>query len=88
VVAIDARDRAGRPGGPRAEHPAVIGDASRWRRYGAASVDTCRSLVVLSTDDVTKPEAAAARPRAQRGSAVVLRLFDGDFADRYRRPSG
>src|SRR4029079_12290392 len=52
---------------------------------GGASVQTCRALVVLSTDDVVNLEAAISARVLNPGLRVVLRLFDGDFADRVER---
>ena len=87
VVAIErnpeARGVAGRPG---PQHP---GDHRRRqpgrdarRRLGR---HTCRALVVASTDDVTNLETALLGRAAQPDLRVVLRLFDGEFADRVRR---
>ena len=63
----------------------IIGDASRTETLAAASVATCRALVVVSTDDVTNLETALLGRAAQPDLRVVLRLFDGEFADRVRR---
>jgi Trk K+ transport system NAD-binding subunit len=65
--------------------PVIIGDASREETLRAASVQTCRALVVLSTDDVVNLEAAINGRALNPGLRVVLRLFDGDFADRVER---
>ena len=51
----------------------------------AASVATCRALVVVSTDDVANLETALLGRAAQADLRVVLRLFDGEFADRVQR---
>ena len=65
--------------------PVVIGDASRSEIQQAASVSTCRALVVVSTDDVTNLETALIGRTAKPDLRVVLRLFDGEFADRVQR---
>jgi Trk K+ transport system NAD-binding subunit len=89
VVAIDRTETArGVQVARELNIPLVIGDASRLETLRAASVDTCRSLVVLSTDDVTNLEAALHARELKEGLRVVLRLFDGDFADRVQKAFG
>ena len=62
--------------------PLIVGDAAPEETLRAASIDTCKALVVVSTDDVTNLQAAL-NARAVRGDMrVVLRLFDDDFAQR------
>jgi Trk K+ transport system NAD-binding subunit len=86
VVAIDKTDHARGAALARELHvPVIIGDASREETLRAASVQTCRALVVLSTDDVVNLEAAINGRALNPGLRVVLRLFDGDFADRVER---
>ena len=83
VVAVDRSDTAK---GAQLAHtlgiPLIVGDASREETLRAASVQTCRALVCLSTDDVTNLEAALYGQGLKEDLRVVLRLFDGDFADR------
>ncbi len=89
VVAIDKNDAA--RGGQAARTrgvPFIIGDASQLETLRAASVDTCRALVVVSTDDVTNLEAALQGRLLKPDLRVVLRLFDGDFADRVQKAFG
>ena len=50
----------------------------------AASVATCRALIVASTDDVTNLETALKGRAEKPDLRVVLRLFDGEFADRVK----
>lgn len=86
VVAIDKTDDArGAALAKELDVPLIIGDASREETLRAASVQTCRALVVLSTDDVVNLEAALHGRTLNPGVRVVLRLFDGDFADRVER---
>lgn len=86
VVAIDRTDDArGAALARELDIPLVVGDASREETLRAASVQTCRALVVLSTDDVVNLEAALHGRALNPGVRVVLRLFDGDFADRVER---
>ncbi len=86
VVAIDKTETA--RGAQLARElgiPLVIGDASRAETLRMASVDSCRALVALSTDDVTNLEAALHGRTLNEGLRTVLRLFDGDFADRVQK---
>ncbi|MEH1169638.1 NAD-binding protein [Micromonospora sp. CPCC 205539] len=76
--------------------PFLIGDATSPETLRAASVSTCRALVVLCADDVTNLETALlgrSLHRAAAGGAadplrVVLRLFDEGFAQRVQRAFG
>jgi Trk K+ transport system NAD-binding subunit len=65
--------------------PMVIGDASREETLREASVHTARALVVVSTDDVVNLEAGLHARTINPDIRVVLRLFDGEFADRVQR---
>jgi Trk K+ transport system NAD-binding subunit len=83
VVAIDRRSDA--YGTKIAEWlgvPVIVGDAGREEALRMASIDTCKALVVLSTDDVTNLKAALQARSARPDLRVVLRLFDSDFAGR------
>jgi Trk K+ transport system NAD-binding subunit len=83
VVAIDRRSDA--YGARIAEWlgvPLIIGDAGREEALQSASIDSCKALVVLSTDDVTNLKAALQARSARPDLRVVLRLFDSDFAGR------
>ncbi|GAA2647394.1 potassium channel family protein [Paractinoplanes durhamensis] len=62
--------------------PLIVGDASREETLRAASIDTCRALVVVSTDDAVNLQAALHARAARSDLRVVLRLFDDDFATR------
>ncbi|WBB67054.1 NAD(P)-binding protein [Micromonospora sp. WMMD812] len=75
--------------------PVVIGDATSAETLRAASVQTSRALVVLTSDDVTNLETAllgrSAHQEAGRTDGklrVVLRLFDDGFAQRVQRTFG
>ena len=70
------------------EVPVIIADGSRAATLTAASVATCRALIVASTDDVVNLETALLGRAAQPELRVVLRLFDGEFADRVRHAFG
>jgi Trk K+ transport system NAD-binding subunit len=64
--------------------PVIIGDASRTQTLVAASVGTCRCLVISSADDVTNLETALKGRAEKPDLRVVLRLFDGEFAERVK----
>lgn len=83
VVAIDRHAEA--RGVKAARHrgvPVIVGDASSEETLQAASIDTCRALVVLSTNDPVNLQAALRARSAREDLRVVLRLFDDDFAKR------
>ncbi|MDI6103862.1 NAD-binding protein [Actinoplanes sp. NEAU-A12] len=83
VVAIDrAADARGIKTAQRRGVPVIVGDASAEATLRAASIDTCRALVVLSTDDTVNLQAALQSRVARPDLRVVLRLFDDDFAQR------
>jgi Trk K+ transport system NAD-binding subunit len=89
VVGVDRTDEA--RGAQLARElgvPMIIGDASRAETLREASIETARSLVVLSTDDVTNLEAALHARASRPDLRVVLRLFDGDFAQRIQKVFG
>ncbi|MEV4659071.1 NAD-binding protein [Micromonospora sp. NPDC049301] len=83
VVAID-KDPEPRGGtlARQLEVPLIVGDAALPETLAAASVADCQALVVASTDDVANLEAALAARDLRTDLRVVLRLFDGDFAER------
>lgn len=89
VVAIDRSATArGVDVARRLDIPLIVGDASQETTLRAASVETCRALVVLSTDDNVNLEAALNGRELKPDLRVVLRLFDGDFARRVQRTFG
>jgi Trk K+ transport system NAD-binding subunit len=63
----------------------IVGDASRGGTLHRANVGSASALVVVTTDDVTNLEYALQGRALRDDLRVVLRLFDGDFADRVRR---
>jgi Trk K+ transport system NAD-binding subunit len=68
--------------------PLIIGDASRPETLREASVSTAQALLAVSTDDVANLEAALQGRQINPELRAVLRLFDGDFADRLQRTFG
>ncbi|MCG5455895.1 NAD-binding protein [Micromonospora sp. PSH03] len=83
VVAIDKDpEPRGAALARQLEVPLIVGDAALPETLVAASVADCQALVVASTDDVANLEAALAARDLRADLRVVLRLFDGDFAER------
>lgn len=86
VVAIDkTRDARGVKVAEQHGIPLIIGDAAREETLRAASLATCQALVVVSTDDVTNLQAALTARAFRADLRVVMRLFDGDFAQRVQK---
>ena len=86
VVAIDRDPQARGVRLARSRRiPLIIGDATHTDVLNAASVATCRTLVVVSTDDASNLETALLGRTANPTVRVVMRLFDGEFADRVQR---
>ncbi|MCI4063039.1 NAD-binding protein [Micromonospora sp. R77] len=89
VVTIDKDpDARGAPLAHRLGVPLIVGDAGLEETLRAASVDTCQALVVVSTDDGTNLRAALNARSLNADLRVVLRLFDGDFAERIQKAFG
>ncbi|WP_373688926.1 potassium channel family protein [Verrucosispora sioxanthis] len=89
VVAIDkSADARGAGLARRLGVPLVVGDAAQEETLRAASVATCQALVVVSTDDGANLRAALNARALDDQLRVVLRLFDGDFAERVQRAFG
>jgi Trk K+ transport system NAD-binding subunit len=63
----------------------IVGDGSRQSTLARANVGTAAALVVLTVDDVVNLEYALRGRELRDNLRVVLRLFDGDFADRVKR---
>jgi Trk K+ transport system NAD-binding subunit len=86
VVAIDKKaDARGTRTARQLGIPLIVGDAAQEETLHTASIVTCQALVVVSTDDVTNLEAALNARAAKPDLRVVLRLFDGDLADRIEK---
>lgn len=89
VVAIDRNpDARGAPLAHRLGVPLIVGDAGLEETLRAASVATSQALVVVSADDGTNLRAALNARGLDPDLRVVLRLFDGDFAERVQRAFG
>lgn len=89
VVAIDRTAEArGAALARRLGVPLIVGDAAREETLRSASVETCQALVVVSTDDGVNLRAALNARGLNAELRVVLRLFDGDFAERIQQAFG
>ncbi|MEU7929973.1 potassium channel protein [Micromonospora echinofusca] len=89
VVAIDklAEPRGGTLA-RRLGVPLIVGDAALEETLQSASVGGCQALVVVSTDDETNLQAALIGRAVNPELQVVLRLFDGHFAERIQQAFG
>lgn len=89
VVCVDSDQHArGVPLARQIGAPIVIGDASREDTLRAAYLSTCRALVAVTNNDVTNLEAALQARAMSHDLRVVLRLFDGDLAERVEHNFG
>lgn len=86
VVAIDKNPQArGAAIADQLKIPFIVGDAAQEETLRMASVQTAQALVIVSTDDVSNLQAALNARAAKPNIQVVLRLFDGDLAERIQR---
>jgi Trk K+ transport system NAD-binding subunit len=86
VVAVDRDEQARGVALARAlQVPVVLGSPTQEQILRAASISTCRALVVVTSDDVNNLETALLARSVNRDARIVLRLFDGDFAERVQR---
>jgi Trk K+ transport system NAD-binding subunit len=86
VVCVDNRPDA--PGLPLARQlglPVVIGDASREETLRAAQLDTCLSLVSVTSLDVVNMETALVARSLRDDLRIVVRLTDDDLAERLEK---
>lgn len=63
----------------------IVGDASRESTLRRVNIGRARALVVMTSDDVVNLEYALQGRQVKPDLRVVLRLFDGDFADRVNK---
>ncbi len=83
VVAVDHEDHAYGAQYVREQHIAlIVGDESRESTLRRANVAHAAALVAMTSDDVVNLEYALQGQQLQPALRVVLRLFDGDFAER------
>ena len=89
VVCVDNNPAA--PGLPLARQlglPVVIGDASREETLRAAHLDTCLSLVSVTSLDVVNLETALVARALRDELRIVVRLTDDDLAERLEKTTG
>jgi Trk K+ transport system NAD-binding subunit len=83
VVAVDHLDHAYGAQYVREQHiDFIVGDESRESTLRRANVAHAAAMVVMTSDDVVNLEFALQGQQLQPTLRVVLRLFDGDFAER------
>jgi len=68
--------------------PVIVGDANRQETLRSASIATARTLMVLTSNDLANVQTALLGRKAAPNAQMVLRLFDGDFAERIQRTFG
>ncbi|HEX6524741.1 MAG TPA: NAD-binding protein [Streptosporangiaceae bacterium] len=89
VVCIDSNLNA--PGIPMARHlglPVVVGDASQEETLRAAGVDTCTSLVSVTSQDIVNLETALNARALREDLRIVVRLTNDDLAERLQKTIG
>jgi len=77
--------RRGARARPGSTHPAPYRRREPKETLLAASLPTCRTLFAITSDDATNLETALIGRAIRKDLPVVLRLFDGDSADRIQR---
>jgi Trk K+ transport system NAD-binding subunit len=86
VVCVERdEDAAGVALARREGLPIVFGDATRPETLRSAWVRTCRSVVAVTSDDITNLEAGLNARELRDNARAVLRLFDDDLAERVHR---
>ena len=68
--------------------PVVVGDATRLETLRTAWTANARAFLALTSDDVTNLQSALHARSLREDLRVVLRLFDGDLAERVQRSFG
>lgn len=86
VVCVERNPNApGMATARRLRVPVIIGDATREDTMRAASAGTSRALLALTSDDVTNLQVALHARTLSPELRVILRLFDGEFAQSVQR---
>jgi Trk K+ transport system NAD-binding subunit len=68
--------------------PVVVGDGTRVETLRSAWAANARAFLALTNDDVTNLQTALHARSLREDLRVVLRLFDGDLAERVQRSFG
>jgi Trk K+ transport system NAD-binding subunit len=86
VIAIDSNENArGVPLARELAVPLIIGDASRETTLRQAGVERCRAMMAVASTDVVNLEVALQGRNLKPTLRALVRIFDGDLADRVRR---
>jgi Trk K+ transport system NAD-binding subunit len=86
VIAIDQNENArGVPLARELGIPLLIGDASRETTLRQAAVDRCRAMMAVASTDVINLEVALQGRNLKPSLRALVRIFDGDLAERVRR---
>ncbi|HUK71917.1 MAG TPA: NAD-binding protein [Streptosporangiaceae bacterium] len=89
VVCVDRNPNAqGAAMAGRLGVPLVTGLASREETLRAAGIDTCRSLVSVTSADVVNLETALHARSLREDLRIVVRLFDDELAERLEKTLG
>lgn len=89
VVAVDRyEDSRGVTAARAMGIPVVVGDPTQEAVLRAAWAHTCRTMLLLSSDDMRNLQTALLGRAIAGQVRVVLRLFDADFATRVERVFG
>ena len=89
VICVDKNPNAqGVPMARRLGVPVVTGQASRDETLRAAGIDTCRSLVSVTSKDEFNLETALHARSLREDLRIVVRLFDDELAERLEKTLG
>lgn len=72
----------------RMRMPVIIGDATREETLQAASAETCRAVLAVTSDDVTNLETGLQARELRKDLRVVLRIGNDDLARRVHQTFG
>lgn len=72
----------------RLRMPVIIGDATREETLQAASAETCRAVLAVTSDDVTNLETGLQARELRPDLRVVLRIGNDDLARRVHQTFG
>ena len=86
VVAIDRDpDARGVAVARQRRVPIIVGDAGRQETLRSASVQSARSVAVLTSSDLANVQTALLARKLNPGARSVVRIFDASFAARIQR---
>jgi Trk K+ transport system NAD-binding subunit len=89
AVCVDRDAHAqGVPMARRLGVPVILGQAGRDETLRSAGIDTCRTLVSVTSRDVVNLETALHARSLREDLRIVVRLFDDDLAERVEKNLG